>query len=118
VPRLNLRTMLPVEAHRAGLCLDGWFSHSHENPSRCITIEHGTQSADFMMALSTLSRRRWITARFSREKVMTTTGMHGVRRADLRLRSGASLSTLGGFRPRMKAAHEVRQLTKGARKQS
>ena len=50
LPRLNLRTMLPVEAHRAGLCLDRWLSHSHENPSRCITIEHGAQSADFMMA--------------------------------------------------------------------
>jgi hypothetical protein len=93
-------------------------SHSHENPSRCITIEHGAQSADFMMALSTLSRRRWITACFSCEEVMTAIGMHGVRKADLRLRRGASLSILGGSGPRMKAAHEVRQLTKGARKQS
>ena len=110
--------MLPVEAHRAGLCLDGWFSHSHENPSRCITIEHGAQSADFMMALSTLSQRRRTTACFSWEEVMTATGTHGVRRADLRLRRGSSLSILGGSKPRRKAAHEARQLIKGTRKQS
>ena len=116
MPRLNLRTMLPVEAHRAGLCLDRWLSHSHENPSRCITIEHGAQSADFMMALSTLSRRRRTTACFSGEEVMTATGMHGVCRADLRPRDGSSPSALGGLRSNMQPAHETRQRTKEAQK--
>jgi hypothetical protein len=118
VPRLDLRTILSVEAHRSSLSLDGWLGHSHENPSRCITIEYGAQSTDFMMALSTLSRCRWTTSRLAREEVMTATGMYGVRTPDLRPRRGSSLSTLGGFRPRMKAAHEARQLPKAARKQS
>jgi hypothetical protein len=118
MPRLDLQTMLPVEVHRAGFSLDGGLSHRHEHPSRCITIEHGAQSTAFMMALSTLSRRRRTTACFSCEEVMTATGTHGVRRADLRPRRGSRLSILGGSRPRMKAAHEARQLITGDRMQS
>jgi len=84
--------MLPVEAYGAGLCLDGWLSHDHKNPGRCIAMEQDAQSAAFMMARSTLRPRRWTTPRSSRGEVIAATVMPGVRRADLRLHIGSNLS--------------------------
>jgi hypothetical protein len=42
--------------------LDGWLSHSHENPRGCMAVQHGTKSADVMVALSSLGPHRWTTS--------------------------------------------------------
>jgi len=61
--------MLYAEARRTGSRLEGWLSHSHENPLGHIAVEHGTKSTDVMMALSILGPRHWPPSRPSCEEM-------------------------------------------------
>ena len=51
VPGLDLTALLPAEAHRTDLCLDGWLRHSDQNPRSCTAVGHDGKSTEFMMAL-------------------------------------------------------------------